>query len=138
MYQSSQPQRDAADNEGLNKRRGDGMPEVSLLDDQQWRHVQRWYGLSPRELQVARLICGGYHNEDVAGNLRIRCGTVKTHLRNIYRRIHVANKIQMLLKFVGQATTNGRLSQDCSVIHPQDSSHNLSESPPSQQGETQS
>ena len=138
MYQSSQPQGNTADNEGQDKSRGNGLTEVNLLDDHQWRYVQRWYGLSPRELEVARLICCGYHNDDVAGNLRIRCGTVKTHLRNIYRRIHVTNKIQMLLKFVEQATANCRLSQDCPHVHPKDSSPHTSATPSLQQGGPQS
>jgi hypothetical protein len=49
---------------------------------------------------VARHICQGFGNEEVAKQLRIRSGTVKTHLRNIYRRINVTNKIGMLLTFV--------------------------------------
>jgi hypothetical protein len=39
-------------------------------------------------------------NEEVAGRLKITGGTVKTHLRNIYRRVRVNNKIGMLLRFV--------------------------------------
>jgi hypothetical protein len=53
-------------------------------------------------LQVAKHVCRGFANEEVARCLRIRSGTVKTHLRNIYRRIHVTNKIGMLLTFVEQ------------------------------------
>jgi DNA-binding CsgD family transcriptional regulator len=75
-------------------------PDISLLDEKQWRFVQRFYQLSPRELQVAKHICQGLDNEEVAKQLRIRSGTVKTHLRNIYRRIRVTNKIGMLLTFV--------------------------------------
>jgi DNA-binding CsgD family transcriptional regulator len=78
-------------------------PDVSLLDDSQWLYVQRHYRLSPRELQVAKHICRGFPNEEVARCLRIRSGTVKTHLRNIYRRIHVTNKIGMLLTFIERA-----------------------------------
>jgi DNA-binding CsgD family transcriptional regulator len=59
--------------------------------------------MSPRELQVARLICDGLNNEDIARALKIKHGTVKTHLRNIYRRVRVKNKITMLLKFVDAA-----------------------------------
>ncbi|MFH1371560.1 MAG: LuxR C-terminal-related transcriptional regulator [Planctomycetota bacterium] len=78
-------------------------PDVNLLDDRQWLYVQRRYRLSPRELQVAKHVCRGFPNEEVARCLKIRSGTVKTHLRNIYRRIHVTNKIGMLLTFVEQA-----------------------------------
>jgi DNA-binding NarL/FixJ family response regulator len=89
---------DSRANEPLYKR-----PDVNLLDDRQWLYVQRHNRLSPRELQVAKHICRGFPNEEVATCLSIRSGTVKTHLRNIYRRIHVTNKIGMLLTFVEQA-----------------------------------
>jgi len=59
--------------------------------------------MTPRELEVARLICEGFNNEDIAKALKIKHGTVKTHLRNVYRRVRVKNKIAMLLKFVDAA-----------------------------------
>lgn len=78
-------------------------PRTVLLNDTHWLYIQNRYHLSPRELQVARLVCSGFNNEEIAHSLKIKNGTVKTHLRNIYRRIRVRNKITMLLKFVGEA-----------------------------------
>jgi DNA-binding CsgD family transcriptional regulator len=92
---------DSGEDDSLYKR-----PDVSLLDERQWLYVQRRYRLSPRELQVAKHVCRGFANEEVARCLRIRSGTVKTHLRNIYRRIHVTNKIGMLLTFVEQVANS--------------------------------
>jgi DNA-binding NarL/FixJ family response regulator len=102
MLESSQSGRKVG---GTNNRADESLykrPDVSLLDDRQWRYVQHRYRLSPRELQVAKHVCRGFANEEVATCLRIRAGTVKTHLRNIYRRIHVTNKIGMLLTFLEQ------------------------------------
>jgi DNA-binding NarL/FixJ family response regulator len=79
-------------------------PEVALLDEHHWSYIQRRYHMSPREVQVAELVCRGFNNEEIAKVLRIKQGTVKTHLRNIYRRVRVKNKIAMLLKVVDQAT----------------------------------
>ncbi|MBN2457239.1 MAG: hypothetical protein JXB29_12005 [Sedimentisphaerales bacterium] len=59
--------------------------------------------MSPRELEVAKLVCQGLNNKEISKDLEIRSGTVKTHIRNIYRRIHVDSKIAMLLKFVDDA-----------------------------------
>jgi DNA-binding CsgD family transcriptional regulator len=56
--------------------------------------------MSSRELQVANLVCQGFDNEEIAGSLKIKQGTIKTHIRNIYRRVRVKNRIEMLLKFV--------------------------------------
>ncbi len=74
-----------------------------LLNGRQWWYVQRRYELTPRELQIAELVCRGWRNDRIARNLRIRPATVKTHVRNIYRKVKVKSKIAMLLRFVGEA-----------------------------------
>lgn len=76
---------------------------VALFDDRHWSYIQRRYRMTPRELQVARLICQGFNNGEITGTLKIKPGTVKTHLRNIYRKIRVRNKIEMLLTFLNDA-----------------------------------
>ncbi|MHC4507469.1 MAG: response regulator transcription factor [Planctomycetota bacterium] len=75
-------------------------PDVVLLNKKQWRYVQNRYGLTPRERQIAELICQGHRNGRIAKVLRIKPGTVKTHTRNIYRKVHVESKIAMLLRFL--------------------------------------
>lgn len=75
-------------------------PDVILLDQKQWSYVQNRYNLTPRERQIAELVCKGLRNGNIAKYLRIKPGTVKTHTRNIYRKIHVKSKIAMLLRFV--------------------------------------
>ena len=79
-------------------------PDVALLDEEHWSYIQRRFHMSRREVQVAKLVCRGFSNGEIAKNLRIKQGTAKTHLRNIYRRVRVKNKISMLLKIVDQAT----------------------------------
>jgi DNA-binding CsgD family transcriptional regulator len=79
-------------------------PRVALIVEEHWLFIQRQYRLSPRELQVAKLVCQGFNNEEIATNLKMKLGTVKTHIRNIYRRIRVSSKIEMLLKFVDGIT----------------------------------
>jgi DNA-binding NarL/FixJ family response regulator len=74
-----------------------------LLNEKQWSYVQSRYDLTPRERQIAELICQGLRNGSIAKTLRIRPGTVKTHTRNIYRKVHVKSKIGMLLRFVTDA-----------------------------------
>jgi DNA-binding CsgD family transcriptional regulator len=91
---------------------------VNLLDDKQWLYVQRCYQLSPRELQVAKRICRGFGNEEVAREMQISSGTVKTHLRNIYRRIRVTNKIGMLLTFVEQVDALNDKHRACCEMSP--------------------
>jgi DNA-binding NarL/FixJ family response regulator len=75
-------------------------PAGVLLDEKQWLFLKKRYNLTPRELQVAILICRGFSNDEVAKALKMKHGTVKTHLRNIYRRTRVKSKILLLLRFV--------------------------------------
>lgn len=71
-----------------------------LLDKKQWLYLKERYHMTPRELQVAILVCRGFNNNEIAKALKISYGTVKTHLRNLYRRVRVKSKILLLLKFV--------------------------------------
>jgi DNA-binding NarL/FixJ family response regulator len=82
---------------------GKERPEALLLDSKQWVYVQNRHNLTPREREIAELVCQGLRNGSIAGNLRIRPGTVKTHIRNIYRKVQVKSKIEMLLRFVTEA-----------------------------------
>ena len=76
---------------------------LSLITDKQWHYIQKLYHMTPKELLVARLVCQGVSNDEIAETLDMRAGTVKTHLRNIYRRVRVKNKISLLLQFVQDA-----------------------------------
>lgn len=75
-------------------------PDIVLLDDKQWLYIQRRYHMSPRELQIAKLVCQGLTNGDMAKKLKVKTGTVKTHLRSIFGKTHARNKITMLLRFM--------------------------------------
>lgn len=74
-------------------------PTGVLLDEKQWSFLRDRYHMTPRELQVAILVCQGFNNDEVAKALKIKHGTVKTHLRNLYRRTRVKSKITLLLRF---------------------------------------
>ena len=73
---------------------------ITLIDYQRWGHIGKHYNMTPRELDVAKLVCMGMDNRAISDSLHIREGTVKTHIRNIYRRLNVQNRIAMFLKFV--------------------------------------
>jgi DNA-binding NarL/FixJ family response regulator len=49
--------------------------------------------LSPREAEVARLIARGRSNADIAHELFITVGTVKTHVANIQAKLGTANRV---------------------------------------------
>ena len=51
-------------------------------------------GLSPRELEVLRLITDGLTNQEIADHLFISLSTVATHVRNIFEKTEVANRAE--------------------------------------------
>ena len=99
MAQSDNPLSDGA----LRADRSERGRSLVLLDRAQWLYLSRRYELTPREVQIAELVCQGLRQGSIARQLRIQPGTVKTHIRNIYRKVKVRNKMNMLLRFVSEA-----------------------------------
>ncbi len=54
--------------------------------------------LSPREMEILRLVATGASNRDIAENLVIAEGTVKNHLTNILGKLNVKDRIQAVIK----------------------------------------
>lgn len=53
--------------------------------------------LSPRELQVLKLLAQGLTNQEIADRLVISEWTVRTHVRNVLGKLHLANRTQAAL-----------------------------------------
>lgn len=51
-------------------------------------------GVSPREHEVLQLVARGFTNREIADALFISENTVKTHLRSIMEKLHLANRSQ--------------------------------------------
>jgi ATP/maltotriose-dependent transcriptional regulator MalT len=54
--------------------------------------------LSERELEVLTLLASGRPNREVARDLFVSVGTVKTHTNNIYRKLGVRNRAEALAR----------------------------------------
>jgi LuxR family maltose regulon positive regulatory protein len=52
--------------------------------------------LSERELDVVRLIAAGLSNQEIADALIISLNTVKTHIKRIYGKLHVGNRLALV------------------------------------------
>lgn len=67
---------------------------TSALEQRQ-EHVARWQILSPREQQVAALICLNLTNRQIAARLMITPETAKTHVRNVLRKFDLHSKAEL-------------------------------------------
>jgi DNA-binding NarL/FixJ family response regulator len=52
--------------------------------------------LSPRELEVVRLVSDGLRNKEIAVQLSVSEGTVKIHLHHIYEKLQVGSRLELL------------------------------------------
>lgn len=81
-----------------------------LINEKQWGYIGRRYGLSPRELDVVRLSCSALTQEEIAKELGIKPGTVKTHLKHIYAILQIRKgnqRMAMLLMFLRDVEAYG-------------------------------
>ena len=58
--------------------------------------------LSPRELEVARMVGAGFTNKMIAASLGISLYTVSTHLRRIFAKLDVSTRAAMVAVLAGR------------------------------------
>ncbi len=58
--------------------------------------------LTRREAEVTHLASQGLANKTIAVRLGLQEGTVKIHLHNIYQKLRVANRTELILKSMAQ------------------------------------
>jgi DNA-binding CsgD family transcriptional regulator len=61
--------------------------------------MKNYKELSNQEEKIMLLIKGGLINEEVASVLEKSPGTVKYHLRKIYRKLGAGNRVEAINKF---------------------------------------
>jgi two-component system, NarL family, response regulator LiaR len=54
--------------------------------------------LSEREKEVIDLLADGFRNKEIADKLFISLSTVKSHIYNIYEKLHVSSRVEALNK----------------------------------------
>mgnify|MGYP001024427090 CR=1 FL=1 len=57
------------------------------------------YGLTAREGEIVRLLIEGRTNEDIAAQLFISNHTVKNHVHNVYKKLGIGNRVQLIQRF---------------------------------------
>lgn len=53
--------------------------------------------LTPRELEIVRMVGRGLRNREISAQLSISEGTVKIHLHNVYEKLGVGGRLELLL-----------------------------------------
>ena len=71
------------------ERVADGKPQEEQVD---W--IGHEAGLSPREVEVLSLVTMGMSNQDIADRLFLTINTLKSHIRQAYKKIGVTSRAQ--------------------------------------------
>jgi DNA-binding NarL/FixJ family response regulator len=86
-----------------------GSPMSSQIARKVVEHVQQFnevsdetLSLSPREYEILSHLAKGLQCKEIADILSISALTVRTHLRNIYEKLHVRSRTEAVVKFLGK------------------------------------
>ena len=71
-----------------------------VFKTKQWAYLSKIWHLTPREVEVAKLVCEGMDNEQIGKKLRIAYNTVRAHLGNIFRKVGTKGKAGIILEFI--------------------------------------
>ena len=65
--------------------------------------------LTPREIEIARLVARSLRNKEIAARLGITEGTVKIHLHHVYDRLNVTSRLQLANKIRDAGLVQGSI-----------------------------
>lgn len=63
--------------------------------------------LTPRELEVLKLLAGGKTNKEIAWQLRITVHTAKKHVSQVLAKLDVSSRMEAALLYIRSGTTGG-------------------------------
>ncbi len=73
-------------------------PEAPVSSSETAEPESEAAGLSPREVEVLRLLAEGLSNKEIAQRLYITVRTVKYHTTNIFTKLNVDNRTQAVMR----------------------------------------
>ncbi len=64
--------------------------------------LMRRFGLTAREAEVAREVCLGRMDEQIAARLNIAFSTVRTHMKSLFGKLRVCNRASLILRIMSE------------------------------------
>ncbi len=75
-----------------------GLPE--LFSTPQWRDLAEHFELTPRQEQVARMLCRGLNNKEIGSTLDITRDAVNMHVRKLLQKLRVSHRVGVVVRLV--------------------------------------
>ncbi len=73
---------------------------ASIFSQREWQELKTRLELSQRQFQIVKLLCDGHKNYSAANELKISVNTVRTHLRQLYNKLGVNDRFELLCLLV--------------------------------------
>lgn len=73
----------------------DAEQDLASLSDQQWASL---HNLTPRQLEVLRLVCKGLSNIEIAAQLSLSVATIKSHISAIFMALGAKSRSESIKK----------------------------------------
>ena len=73
---------------------------LSFFNQQNGQHHSNEYTLSQRELGILKCLVNGDSYKMIADNCSISIGTVRSHINNIYKKLHINSKSEAVAKAI--------------------------------------
>jgi DNA-binding CsgD family transcriptional regulator len=74
----------------------DSIADRSQEDINELNNYLNHAGISAREKEIVTLIMKGYSNQKISNQLFISLSTVKTHVRNIFQKLNVESRFEII------------------------------------------
>jgi DNA-binding CsgD family transcriptional regulator len=79
---------------------GGGRGNGSVLCDAAWDAVTNGLGLSPRELQVLRLVVDGHTEDDMAERLALSPHTIHTYMNRLHEKLQSSDRARLIARIL--------------------------------------
>ncbi|WP_296010034.1 LuxR C-terminal-related transcriptional regulator [uncultured Adlercreutzia sp.] len=77
-------------------------PHLAALFQQRCEEVGASCGLSPRETEIMQMLGRGHNPTFIARTLVLSLSTVRTHIRNLYKKMNVSNQEELIALIDGE------------------------------------
>jgi DNA-binding CsgD family transcriptional regulator len=71
-----------------------------MFSARQWKYVKKGFHLTDRQVQVAKLVCEGMNNDQIAKKLHITYNTARTHVAHICAKVAVRGRAELILRLI--------------------------------------
>jgi len=71
-----------------------------MFNSTQWNYIQKGFHLTDRQVQIAKLICRGLTNVQIAKKCNITYNTARTHVNHICVKISAYGRAELILRLI--------------------------------------